>query len=527
MSRPSERGAPILYFAFAAVLAAGIGWGIDAQMPWDVDNIAPGSVLKGMAAGFGPGWYSSYGPLPYYWTAVAYVPLLAIAKFTGQLGHPSGVYPWGFAHADFWITTLVLVARAIPLFLALLLAGALIVREVEARWGRSPWIPLALLAGSPTFVYYARTSNVDLHALFWAGLGFAWAERPRATAGALAAAAAAAVAAVCSKEQIAPFSAVILTVACARAWTSADRPFSGVRRVAFVTGVAIVTYAVLWQLPWNAHGWVAHHQFIFREARYERTYPFTPSGLGALLLACARQAPVALGWATLVGTMLGVLAGAPFRDLSARAVACVLYVGSFLVSVGYVYPRFLLPLLLLAVPYAWRGWHEAMWTFRTRPALRGAPAAALVVLAALGGPLLDLTMLADNRYRIEAILARLPDDTVVEVLGNPHFQARVPRRLALVRSTVDSLRVRPRAPLGDVVLVSAYDTTPGFLQRDSTLRAAYWDPLVASPPGGAYRARTYRSRAWSRWARGLPVDPTITVYERTASVARDTSRAAR
>jgi hypothetical protein len=525
MNRPPSRATPLAWLAFAAVLAAGIGWGVDPQFSWDIDNIAPGSVLKGMAAGFGPGWHSSYGPLPYYSTALFYVPVLAVAKLSGQLAQASSVYPWGFAHPDPWMTALVIVARALPLVMALLLTGALIVRETGTRWGRSPWVPLALLAGSPAFVYYARTSNVDMHAVFWAGLGFAWVERARASAGGLATAAAAAVAAVCSKEQIAPFSAVILVLACSRAWTSADRPAAALRYVAFVLAVAALTYLLLWQLPWNARGWVAHHDFIFHHARYERRYALTPGGLGSLLLACLEQAPVALGWAVIAGVALGVIVRVPARDFAARALASALYLASFVLTIGYVYPRFLLPLLLLAVPYAWRGWHEAMWTFRERLSLRALPAAALVVLTLLGGPMLDLTMLSDSRYRVEAWLSRLPEGAVVEVLGNPHFQARVPRRLTLVRSPIDSLRAHPRAPLGDVVLVSAYDTTPELVRRDPAVRAAYWEPLVASPPGGRYRSQTFECSPWSRWAVGLPVDPEITVYSRDMIAPSDTTRA--
>src|SRR6185503_11276972 len=133
MNRPPSRAEPLAWVALIVVLVLGIGWGVDAQYPWDVDNIAPGSVLKGMAARFGPGWYSSYGPLPYYVTALFELPVLVMAKLTGQLGQPSSVYPWGFAHPDLWMGALVVVARAVSLGMALGLAASLIGRERGTR----------------------------------------------------------------------------------------------------------------------------------------------------------------------------------------------------------------------------------------------------------------------------------------------------------------------------------------------------------------------------------------------------------
>jgi hypothetical protein len=495
------------------VLAIPIGWGIDASFPWDVDNLAPGSVLKGLAARFAPGWTSSYGPLPYYLMAAAYVPLLLVAKIMGQLGAPSGVYPWGLAHPDFWMGALSIAARMVSLLMAIGFAVLAWARERRLGHPVPSSVIVLLLAGAPVFVYYARTSNVDIHFLFWIALAFTLVERPGARLGTLAAGAAAAMAAVCSKEQIVPFALVAVLVALARALREgAPGRFRALAAAAIVI-TPLVVFAILWRLPWNLAGLENHVRFLIEDARYPRTYPADFAGTLGLAGAALRHAPVAFGWPMLTGLMLAALFRIRVSDLGARLLASALYLVGFIGAIGYVYPRFLLTLFLVTVPIAARGWTAAIERASAASTARRAAFATLAALALLGGPLLDVVMLRDARYRVEAWMARnLRPDSVVEVVGNPHFQARVPHATTLVRTSLDELTTSPRGPRGDIVLVSGKDGTLDRIARDPRLGTIYYAPLVAAGPGARYEAIRFEASPLSRWVPNLPVDPPVTVY---------------
>jgi hypothetical protein len=502
------------WLALILTLLVPVWWGADISSSWDVDNIAPGSVLKGMVARFGPGWYSSYGPLPYYVTAAAYLPLVAVMKLSGELGHPSPVYPWGFAHPEASALALVVTARLVTLLLALGVAW-LASRDVRrsGEGGRAAWVPVLLL-GSAVFAYYARTSNVDLHGLFWLWLGFHLIEEPGARPARLALGAAAATLAMCCKEQLAPISAVAMLWAMWRA----SVPRAGGRSVGpalLVALVAAATYALAWRLPFGLPGWTDHNRFILTEARYARSYPLTPAGVGALGARCAQLLPLVLGPALLVLTVAALALRVSWRGLGARATGLALYLATFVGSIGYVYPRFLLPLLLVAVPLSVRAIGAIEARLQPRPALARSLAALVLALALAGGPALSVSMLFDPRLAAERWLREhLALDERLELTGNPHFQVRASPGMRVIWTRVDSLRVRPRGPVGDVVMTSSI--TDYQFERDSTARLCYWDPLHAGPPLGRYHeTAVFRNRAPTRWMSGLPVAPTIRVFERT------------
>jgi hypothetical protein len=62
---------------------------------------------------------------------------------------------------------------------------------------------------------------------------------------------------------------------------------------------------------------------------------------------------------------------------------------------------------------------------------------------------------------------------------------RVPRGPVIVRVGADELAVRPRGPVGDVVVVSSADSV--YFSERSEVRTAWWEPLHASPPDGSWR----------------------------------------
>ncbi len=429
----------------AVVLAAGVGWGLHPQFSWDVDNTAPGSVLRAIAAKFGPRWSSSYGPVPYMLMAVPMVPLLAFFKLTHELGQPSGVYPWGFAHPLWSVNALTLAARLMTVLLAWLV-GWMAVRETRESDARAAWLAPVLLLGSAAFVYYGRTSNVDLYYLVWLWAGFHVVERAGRLR-ALAAGATCAALAVCSKEQSGPIAAVIVLLATWRAFRGVSPAAPRGVGAALVPGLAaLLAYVVAWRLPIGLPGWRAHHRFIFEEATYPRTFPATLEGSLQLAQRAVTWLPLALGAAVLAGVVLAAVTRASWRGLPAgarRRARCT-------------WPR-------SSAASATRiraSCCRCCWCVRAARRARGVRAARAAGVRARGGG--DRARGAgvprrpgaygtrnDLRHQIEA--ARWGPTSPAawwSWAATGIFQARVPAERLHV-SSLDSLRVTPRAPFGD------------------------------------------------------------------------------
>jgi hypothetical protein len=499
----------LAWVALTLVLLVPLWWGSHETFTWDSDNLAPGSVLKGLAARFAPGWYSVYGPLPYYLMGAFVLPVLAFFRFTGELGTPVAAYPFGFAHPDLALTWVVMASRLTTVLAALGTTWAMSVRVRRADPRTPGWLVPCLMAGSAQFMFYGRTSNVDVHALFWVVLSLMLIETPRARLWHLAAGAAAAAAAVCSKEMVGPMAAALVAAACVRALLR-QGPFGRRLLTATVVGLAaIAAYALLWQLPFNLSGWRAHHEFLFAEALGGRRYPLTPAGLGGLTLESLRYTPLAFGLPVLGGLAVALVRRVSLRGLGLATLVALVFAALFLARVGYVFPRFLLPLMVLLVPVAARGLTDGRW--------RPTRVAVLVMLALSGGPFVSWLMLTDPRLAAERwIREHVPAGATVEIAGNAHINLRPPAGYRVERVSEKSLFGNARGPVGDVVAVSSIDTV--YLVRTPRLRAAWWD--VVHAPGGPYRvaARFPRIPA-ADLLDPMWIAPGITLYQRVTPAA--------
>lgn len=508
--------------ALLVVLLTPIWWGADPTYPWDSDNIAPGSVLKGLAARFAPGWYSVYGPLPYYLVATAYVPFLAILKLTGELGTPSSAWPFGFRHPDLAVLLLVVVARLVTVLTALGSAWVAMSHATRSGIERGRWLTPLLLLGSIEFIHRGRTTNVDSYFLFFLWLAITIAEsRPRSLRS-LSVASSAAAFAVCCKEQAAPMSAAIIAGAAWWAFRFGDGAL--LRRLArpVVVGLAaLAAYAAAWMLPFNVSGWRAHHEFLFRDALGSRRYELSPSGVIAQLGDSLQWAPLAWGYPILLGLLLAVILRPKLPDLRFRLFCVLAYLAGFLVKIGYTFPRFLLPLLVLLVPIAVAGWDQAFERVRERRVPRAMLAAVLGVLLLTGGPTLAWLQWTDSRLPAERwIREHARPGSLIELTGNGHLNVRVPREHRVVRTTEKILKGGLRGPVGDVVVITSIDTL--LLQRDPRIRSAWWD-VVHAPTGPYVLERHFPVPALAKLVDGIWVAPEITVWSRRDSAQRSSA----
>lgn len=178
----TERRISLLLFAAALLLyLPGLWWGLpyataaNRIRPWGSDELAP--------LGFGELYSVSLHPRPKFdpryplfhhvIQALAAGPYVLYLWLTGQISHFTPEYPYGLLDPVGALAVLTVLGRLPSLFMA---AGVVVVafRTAAILWDRRTGVlaGVAVLLIYPMF-YYARTSNVDMPALFWTSLGLA------------------------------------------------------------------------------------------------------------------------------------------------------------------------------------------------------------------------------------------------------------------------------------------------------------------------------------------------------------------
>jgi hypothetical protein len=460
-----------LVLGSGAANAAGLGWGLPHTVDWAVDSIAPHRVLEAAGRGFSGGWWDRYPPLQFALLAALYAPALAALRASG--GWPAGEQAAELqpAAAYGW---LILIARLVGVAMA---AGAVLAvwRLARRLFGDgAAFFSGLMVAVNLPFAYYAHTANVDVPYLFWAALGldrFSAAVERGALRDYVLFALFAALAA-CTKDQaLALFVLAPLPLLHARMREAAGtgsalvphRP-SAVRRPSAArllldrrnvaaAAVAGVTFAVVQNLTFNAAGFAARVRYLTGpgSARF-REHASTPGGHAALAADTAGQLAGAIGWPLLavcaVGAALSALRSAR-RTLPLLLLAAG-YALAFLHVIGYVEPRFVLPIaIVLSIPGgklladAWSVARHAGWRRRAIALAVRAAVVAAFVPPALAVARLDLLMLRDSRYAAERWLARnAAPGALVETLAPPPFvETRYPR-------FPSGVRVRSSRPAG-------------------------------------------------------------------------------
>jgi hypothetical protein len=414
-------GSIAIFAAALSVYLIGIGWGLppatgpERVQPWGPDEIAP--------MGFGELYFVFVHPSPrfdpryplfHYFVQVAAVgPYLLWLGLTGQVSGVVAEYPYGLANPAQALAVLTVLGR---LPSAVMAAGVVLAARHTAAtlWDRTTGLLAAALAGLtlPMF-YYARTSNVDMAALFWASLGlavFAASLRPGLTVrrglglGVLAALAAG------TKDAYYAVSMSLAPVILAMHWRG-----QGDRRALWAAlGAGALVYALASGPLFHWGRYEQHLQFILHGSPVSplrHNYNSTPATLAGYLSVLGDTAyfvATALGPVTLGAAVAGLALGAVQRDrglaLGLPALGTVL---AIIVPVRFVEMRFVLPIAYCLALLAARAIAAAIAGSRRGLRLAGqiALVAAIGWLAVRG---VDLTgqMLHDSRYAAAAWFAR-------------------------------------------------------------------------------------------------------------------------
>jgi hypothetical protein len=408
--RLSHPGLPWVVAVAAVIDVVGIGWGLPAR--WAGDEIQPDKVIGGVTSGFAHGWLSVYPPLHFAVLALVDSPIRFL-EWIGALTW-TGWTPVGLAV----LNRLVSVAMAA----IILIAVADVARLLFDR--RAGLFSAMLLALNVVFVYYTRTSNVDVPYLCWFALAlccYVRVLRDGGTAdyvwlGVLAALS------VTTKDQAYGLFLLMPFPIGAAEWRRArQRGASSPWRHVLPprAWLAFAACALTFALGENLVAWptfVAHVKLITGPAsRPYQVFPRTLSGYAALSGRILTLVKRSYGWPTLVVTLCGVVLSA-FRPTFRRAliwltVPAVSYALFFLLVVSYNYDRFDLPLCLLLAPFGGLAIDQAVG--RWRPAALGA-VVALATYGLVSVLTLDLLTWCDSRYAVRAWLEeqRRPADAI-------------------------------------------------------------------------------------------------------------------
>ena len=416
----------------------GIWWGLPGGS-WAPDELTPALVMGGAAERFAHGWFDRYPPFHFYVLTLAFSPLLVL-EWLGRIDLASGT-PYAILAL---IGRLVSVAAGAGILVAIYACGA---RSFGKRAGI---FAAAMFSVVTPFVYYAKTSNLDVPYLFWFAVSLVFYLRlleglaRRDFIGF----AACATLAICTKDQAYGLYLLTPLAVVHRLWqanrdTGTTRPLARAlfdARIGWAVAAAAVLFAAAHNLVFNASGFVAHVRFILGPA--SETYrDFEPSLAGrfALLRLTADITRAAWGWPMFLisgaGLVLALLTPACRRVTLWLALPVVSYYAGFVNVVLYNYDRFMLPVCLVLALFGGLAFDRWLSAERAGPSWRTALAGLAFAVTMLYAATVDLVMLRDSRYTVEQWLAaRVGTNEVVGYVFPLQYYPRL-QRFATVEVT--------------------------------------------------------------------------------------------
>lgn len=501
--RPS-RTQVTLFVASLAWFAVGIWWGLPdgvpgRDRPWGTDELGPVGAINevyGVLLARQPVFNPQY-PLFHYLVELAFVaPVYAVLFATGHVSMPAPMFPFGLDHPASELPLLTLAAR-LP---SLLMAAGLVVLAFET--GRTLrdrraglWAALFVALTYPV-IFYARTTNVDMGALFWTAAGllvFARCLTGETTAARLRWLALYAALAAGSKD--ANYAAFVPAGALAAWWHLKARRAAGAGWTAALgaplqaLALAIAAYLVTSGFVLRPMRFWQHLRYVTQGSGSSAFYfrhPPTLAGYRDFFAEFGQQMVDAMGWPLLVLAAAGAV-GWLLRDR--RRALWLLPALSILVLV-MVPVRFVLPLAYV-LAFAAADAAAAWWPRRGagRVAARGALAAVVLYSAARG---LDLTqqMLRDSRDDAAQWLAtRTKRGDRVGYFGLSHEIPRVPDGVTAVRVKAAAITAgtdRPEflvsIPLEDFEIDHEEDLPPELFARLRRGGGGYFEVAVVQAP---------------------------------------------
>jgi Dolichyl-phosphate-mannose-protein mannosyltransferase len=452
--------------------------GREDVVAWGTDEVAPmGPLVYARRTFIDGSWYHKYPAFHFMVLSAAYAPFLAYLALSGQLSvsHLSTTWPYGLSDPPSALTILVLIARVVSAAMGTAIVG-LIYLITQRLFGRAAAIFTALIvAFCFPFIYYSHTSNVDVPYLFWFTLGLLFYVRllkESQTRDYLLLGTCMALA-IATKDQaygLLPFLPVSLIWFRIKGQQSAGQPGRLRRSLASVPwgklGIALVafvgTYALAANLPNNWHGYLRHVKYITGAGpAFYQEFPNTVFGHIAFLSKTVSLLAWSLNIPLFIVCSVGLLWGLiRFRDVSLALLAPALSYYLFCLAVIlYVYPRFVLPLVIISAVFGGKLLAD-LWSAPGRLPIITRPAVAILLLYSLVyGASVDWLLQQEPRYQAEEWIQRnVPSTAVIEAYGPTQYLPRFPEHVRVRQLVLQGYveeAFRSRAP-EYVLLTHAY-----------------------------------------------------------------------
>ncbi len=390
------------WILFAILLAAAglyvvpVWWGLPSYTGWAADEAIPWRILT-------PGtWSPKYPPFHRYLLRALFSAFDGLVDLSGLRGYT----------VLFVLGRLVSVSMACATVFLVYRCGRLLFDR------RASLLAAASVAGIPSLVYYAKTINLDAPYLFWftASLFFQLKILVKQRLRDYLLFGATAALAVCTKDQaFGLYLATPLVLVAALAMRTEARGVwrrigaAAVDRRLWLGGLcAAVVFALIHNLLFDPASFLGRFDFIRRAPAAYREFPSTLRGQLGLAVLSGRHLVFLLGVPLALAALSGLLSALrrpreSWRLLTLVAMGIGYYLG-FVASIGYHYPRFSLPLGILAGLFCGLGL-EGLWQRSRLP--RWVPATltcAIFGLTFARALSVDLLLLNDTRYAVEGWL---------------------------------------------------------------------------------------------------------------------------
>ena len=456
--------ASVVVFAIAALwFLPGLWWGLpihsatERMSAWGSDELGPwGAVDMVLAVLRHPrNDITPQYPLAQFFVQALFVWPYYLPYYLATM-FPNVATKIGFPQGQVSLAVLMLLHRVPSLLMA---AGTVAVAHSAGRrmaGTKAGWMAAAAVATAGPMLYYARTSNVDVGALFWTALAIVFALRALrqglTAPNSVAIGVCAGIAIATKDQQFAFFlgiGLVLLTTHVLDRHRSAD--WSGWWRGPLLAlGVATALYLALSGILLLPEWFQGHVRFLVRvpdpgipqeilaAADAYHSHPATPAGYIALALKAGSHIVAAVGLPITILALAGFLyaARSDRRLLALFVVPPLFLVLLVIVPVRLVLPRYLLPVDLVVCLFAGLAVGVAGEMPRTGRLVVYVFAAAGILWAGLRGADITAQMLHDSRSEAAAWLERnlQPGDTVA-YFGAPLKLPRLPANVAVTTAT--------------------------------------------------------------------------------------------
>jgi 4-amino-4-deoxy-L-arabinose transferase-like glycosyltransferase len=422
----------LLILLFSLILnVTGVWFGLPSYEGWCPDEILPDHVRQGIELRFAHGWNTKYPPLHYYLLALVQGPAMAAAQFLKLDLDDVVVY-----------SAFLLLGRLVSLMMALGIILLVYKSGLEILDRRASIFAALITALLIPFVYYSKTTNLDIPYFFWFTLSLFYFLRLLKTRRrkyyllfALTAALA-----IGTKDQAYGLYILPVLYILYRDWKSRKKESPGLTALRFITNptyvyaaaVALAAFFLIFNLAFNFQGFLLHLKTITGPlSKNAQLFPHTPGGHLRLLGRALDQIRFSLGWPLLAVCAAGLIRAFTSKTRNPLLLSLLSFCISFEIFlihvVMYNYARFYLPACLILSFFGGQFLASIFKATAKLAILSRAAVAAVFLYSGFYAFSLDLLMVKDSRYAAENwIKENIPADSFIGLGVLPVYGPRIP-----------------------------------------------------------------------------------------------------